>query len=227
MWYHQYVYDHESRKLIGQFEDLYREGATNGLDAWHQDALDVREDVALAQCAVAEVRVDRPLRTVVDLGCGKGVLARHLFADVERYLGIDVSETAVATARSSFPTMEFVQSNVQTGEDLSRVVSHRCATDLDLFFCCQTLSFMDDWSGILEQATRSFKAVVVVLYLPPNPIGHIKSFGSLVDEVGRNFSEISCRFSPSGSHLAISGRCVRPSDDAVDESHDRHVALIA
>lgn len=227
MWYHQYVYDHEARTLIGRFEELYREGAAKGLDAWHQDALDVREDVALAEYAVADVRGDLLLRTVVDLGCGKGVLARRLFADVDSYLGIDVSETAVTTARLSFPTMEFVQSNVQTGEDLLRVVSQRFATDLDLFFCCQTLSFMDDWSGILEYATRRFKAIVIVLYLPPDPIGYIKSFGSLIDEVGRNFSEIRCRFSPSGTHLAISGRCARACDKSVDEWIDRQAALIA
>lgn len=217
MWYQKYVYDQSSRTLIGRFEDLYREGAATGLDAWHQDALDAREDVELARFALTDIRGNRRLRTVLDLGCGKGVLAHYLFADAERYIGIDVSDTAVVTARANFSSMEFVQSDIQTGEDLLRVISECHATNLDLFFCSQTLSFMEDWKGILEQVARSFEAVVVVLYLPPNPIGYIKSFGNLVDEVGRNFSEINCRFSPSRTHLAITGRCAQVNDVVTDD----------
>lgn len=209
MWYHQFVYDADSRKLIGKFEELYRDGAEKGLDAWHQDALELREDVVIAKSILGSMTSGRPVRTVVDLGCGKGVLAQHLFADVDRYLGIDISETAVETAQRNFPGMEFIHADVQTGEDLAELVSSKSANNFDLFFSSQTLSFMNDWRGIIEQATENFRSVLIVLYLPPDPIGYIKSFGGLVDEVWRNFEGIRCSFSPSGSHIAISGQSAR------------------
>jgi hypothetical protein len=49
MWYHKYVYDERSRTLVGEFEELYRDGAHKGLDAWHQDSLSLREDVVIAE----------------------------------------------------------------------------------------------------------------------------------------------------------------------------------
>jgi SAM-dependent methyltransferase len=209
MWYHQFVYDAESRKLIGKFEELYRDGAEKGLDAWHQDALDLREDVVIAKSILSSMNSGRPVRTVVDLGCGKGVLAQHLFRDADRYVGIDISETAVETAQRNFPGMEFIHGDVQTGEDLADLVSSQSANNFDLFFSSQTLSYMQDWRGIIEQATENFRSVLIVLYLPPDPIGYIKSFGGLVDEVWRNFEGIRCSFSTSGSHIAISGQSAR------------------
>jgi 2-polyprenyl-3-methyl-5-hydroxy-6-metoxy-1,4-benzoquinol methylase len=209
MWYHQFVYDADSRKLIGKFEELYRDGAEKGLDAWHQDALDLREDVVIAKSILGSMNSGRPVRTVVDLGCGKGVLAQHLFRDADRYVGIDISETAVETAQRNFPGMEFIHADVQTGEDLAELVSSKSANNFDLFFSSQTLSFMQDWRGIIEQATENFRSLLIVLYLPPDPIGYIKSFGGLVDEMWRNFEAIRCSFSPSGSHIAISGQSAR------------------
>ena len=209
MWYHQFVYDADSRKLIGKFEELYRDGAEKGLDAWHKDALELREDVVIAKSILGSMNRGRPVRTVVDLGCGKGVLAQHLFADADRYVGIDISETAVESARRNFPKMEFVCADVQTGKDLAYVVLKHSADNFDLFFSSQTLSFMNDWRGIIEQAAENFRSVLIVLYLPPDPIGYIKSFGGLVDEVWRNFEGIRCSFSPSGSHIAISGQSAR------------------
>ncbi|NBR18690.1 MAG: class I SAM-dependent methyltransferase [Gammaproteobacteria bacterium] len=209
MWYHQFVYDADSRKLIGKFEELYRDGAEKGLDAWHQDALELREDVVIAKSVLGSMTSGRPVRTVVDLGCGKGVLAQHLFRDADRYVGIDISETAVETAQRNFPGMEFIHADVQTGEDLAELVSSKSANNFDLFFSSQTLSYMQDWRGIIEQATENFRSLLIVLYLPPDPIGYIKSFGGLVDEVWRNFEGIRCSFSPSGSHIAISGQSAR------------------
>jgi 2-polyprenyl-3-methyl-5-hydroxy-6-metoxy-1,4-benzoquinol methylase len=209
MWYHQFVYDADSRKLIGKFEELYRNGAEKGLDAWHQDALELREDVVIAKSILGSMTSGRPVRTVVDLGCGKGVLAQHLFRDADRYVGIDISETAVETAQRNFPGMEFIHADVQTGEDLAELVSSKSANNFDLFFSSQTLSYMQDWRGIIEQATENFRSLLIVLYLPPDPIGYIKSFGGLVDEVWRNFEGIRCSFSPSGSHIAISGQSAR------------------
>jgi SAM-dependent methyltransferase len=45
--------------------------------------------------------------TVVDLGCGTGILAGHLVNAGYRVIGIDVSEAMVARARAAVPDAEF------------------------------------------------------------------------------------------------------------------------
>jgi SAM-dependent methyltransferase len=73
------------------WEEQYREGVWSFLE----------EAGELARYAVVAgaVRRLRPGGTVLDLGCGEGLLAGHLRPDgYRRYLGIDLSLTAVAAA---------------------------------------------------------------------------------------------------------------------------------
>ena len=205
MWYHKYVYDSESQKLIGEFEKLYQEGEREGLDAWHQDSLATREDVLIAQSMLSDLKSSESIAGIIDIGCGKGTLAHHLFPTAKNYLGIDVSATAISAARQNFPNMNFVRADVQNGQDLADLVSHRFVGELDLVFSCQTLSFVNDWKSVVELSAKLSRALLVVLYLPSNPIGRVKSFGELVDEFWRNFEKIQCTFSVSASHIAISG----------------------
>ena len=53
-------------------------------------------------------------RSVLDLGCGEGTLARWLLRnDLDRYVGVDKSEVAIDNARSEFGnTGEFIASDI-------------------------------------------------------------------------------------------------------------------
>ena len=51
-----------------------------------------------------------PGATVVDLGCGDGIMAGPLSARGLRYVGVDVSEQMVEVARRRYPGVEFVAS---------------------------------------------------------------------------------------------------------------------
>lgn len=75
------------------WEEQYREGVWSFLE----------EAGELARYAVVAgaVRRLRPDGTVLDLGCGEGLLAEHLMPDgYLRYVGIDLSVAAVAAAAS-------------------------------------------------------------------------------------------------------------------------------
>jgi SAM-dependent methyltransferase len=75
----------------GAWEKQYRDGVWSYLDE--------AGELARYGVVAAAVRRFRPGGTVLDLGCGEGLLADHLRPDgYRRYLGIDLSLTAVAAA---------------------------------------------------------------------------------------------------------------------------------
>ena len=71
-------------------------------DRWYRDARDIKPVSALLRkvhlaVAVAEAALDRPLRTVLDVGCGEGQWqpALRRIRPAVRYVGVDPSEYAV------------------------------------------------------------------------------------------------------------------------------------
>lgn len=44
---------------------------------------------------------------LLEIGCGNGELARHLFSSTQRYVGVDASSVALEAARCAVPNAEF------------------------------------------------------------------------------------------------------------------------
>ena len=90
-------------KYIGQFEEMYRNSAEI---PWHQD---LTVDAVFSDLTVAILR-RRPIHSLLDVGCGYGFMTNRLPTSVpglRRVVGLDVSATAVETARRKFPELEF------------------------------------------------------------------------------------------------------------------------
>ena len=99
---------------------------------------------------------------VIDLGCGRGQQLTWLRPeDVTRYVGVDVSPTALARVpKSPIPT-ETVAAAI---EDY-----HAPARDIGSIICAEALYFLDDPVGSLLRIAReacSVKAIVVSLVVP-------------------------------------------------------------
>jgi len=91
-------------KYIGRFEDMYR----NAKEVpWHQD-----ETVsAIFSDLTVVILKHRHIRSLLDVGCGMGYMAERLRRELpglNRVVGLDISETAVACAAEMFPDIEFV-----------------------------------------------------------------------------------------------------------------------
>ena len=191
--YHRYVFDEERQVLVGAFEEMYRNEERDGYDSWHQE--DLSQTWRALVLALIESR--RP-RTILDIGCGKGVFTSHL--DADRIVGVDISETAIEKARMRNPRAEF---RCLRAEEISSAATH-----FDLAVCLELLSYVESWRSFLDDVSRIADALVLSLYLPRStPIGSVKSFDELRDGIGAAW-EISIELliterAVSGSQLLV------------------------
>jgi SAM-dependent methyltransferase len=95
--YHKYVFDHEKRKLIGAFEEMYKAENLEGFDSWQNN--DVRH---LRLRLAMEILRDYNFDSVLELGCGKGTASQFLNNN-NKVLGVDISPTAIEKAKASYP----------------------------------------------------------------------------------------------------------------------------
>ncbi len=113
-------------------------------------------------------------------------------------LGVDLSETAIAKARTAHPELEF---EVMRVEDLGDLHPRR----FDLVVAMEVLSYVEDWRGALDVFSRLGDRLLVTLYLPPDPIGFVKTFDELLEEVGRRY-EIETEVLVDREQIVLVGR---------------------
>lgn len=174
--YHKYVFDETRRVFVGAFEEMYRREDLEGYDSWCQDdTTHLSKRVSLA--ILAGYRFAR----ILDIGCGKGAFT-HLLKTPDNYvLGIDVSPTAIAKARARYPEIDF------RTLPASRVAA-LAAPRWDLVTALEVMSYLDHWRGTVREIASMTRYFYLTLYLPPRPIGFVKSFDELTAEVARHFS---------------------------------------
>ena len=101
--YHDYVF--RDGKLVGEFEEMYRNSATV---PWHQDKQETWIDVRLTRELLRDLG---HYHEIHDLGCGTGhyleLIARDFLLTGGRSYGYDISPTACKLAKQLFPQSEF------------------------------------------------------------------------------------------------------------------------
>jgi trans-aconitate methyltransferase len=135
------------------WEQEYADGRFEFLDRPHEQ---------LRHAVIACLISSHAPGEVIDLGCGRGQQLRWLRGeDVTRYVGVDVSATALAgVPHSPIPT-ETVVSSI---EDY-----HPPAREVGAIICAEALYFLEDPVGPLlriARETTSAKAIIVSLVVP-------------------------------------------------------------
>ncbi len=175
--WHPYVFNTDRREFVGEFEAMYRAEATGGFDSWHQS------DPRLLQAKIAGLLVDQvTYRSALDIGCGKGTFTAGLKRRDNRVTGLDASETAITAARAVFPDIEWVCAPV---EDYLLE-----AEPVDLIVIREVLSYLEDWRDVIAQCARLSRYCLVGLFIPPDPIGYVKSHAELDEELERHFTPL-------------------------------------
>ena len=135
------------------WEQEYADGRFDFLDRPHEQ---LRH--AVISCLISR----HAPGAVIDLGCGRGQQLLWLRReDVIRYIGVDVSPTALAAMPQSPIPTETVASAI---EDY-----HAPAIEVGAIICSEVLYFVDDPVGQLQRIAREAKsasAIIVSLVVP-------------------------------------------------------------
>ncbi|HVY59179.1 MAG TPA: class I SAM-dependent methyltransferase [Xanthobacteraceae bacterium] len=194
--YHKYVFDQAQRRLVGDFEGMYAAEDRERFDSWRShDARHLRLRLALA--LVAEYNFD----SVLEIGCGKGTAAQFFKRRNNRVVGIDISPTAIAKARASFPDIDF---RCMDASDIGSLGAR-----FDLVTLQAVLAYVPSWRELLETVAGMADRCLVAEYVPANPIGMVKSVGELV-EVFAGLFEIEHKLLLDDEMAILFGRTRRP-----------------
>ncbi len=178
--YHKYVFDLKKRRLVGDFERMYKNEEREGFDSWQQEdsrQLGRRISFALIQ--------DYNFSKVADLGCGKGALTHLLKRENNKVFAADISKTAVAVARARFPDIVFSQCDMNKAASVDEFYSF--TGRVNLTFCSETLYYLKSWKTLLAAIAKHSDYALLRVHTPPRPIGFIKSEKVFLQEVSKCF----------------------------------------
>jgi 2-polyprenyl-3-methyl-5-hydroxy-6-metoxy-1,4-benzoquinol methylase len=108
--------------------------------------------------------LERP--TILDMGCGMGWFA-NVLADFGPTTGIDLSDDAIAQAKSKFPHVTFMAGNVFEMELPER--------HFDVVVSQEVIAHVPDQKGYLERAARVLKPGGYLIVTTPNRFVHFRN----------------------------------------------------
>jgi 2-polyprenyl-3-methyl-5-hydroxy-6-metoxy-1,4-benzoquinol methylase len=172
--YHDYVFDTKARKFVGDFDEMYRAEDKGGFDSWFaHDLRPLSKQVALS--ILGQYNFGR----ILDIGCGKGMLTHLLKRKNNSIVGADISASAIAKARASYGDIDF---RVMTAEGASMLPG-----PFDLVMVMGVFAYVERWKDCLANFSGRAGHCFLAEYIPPNPIGFVKSIPELVDEFTKGF----------------------------------------
>ncbi len=59
---------------------------------------------------------------------------------------------------------------------------------VELIFTSELLSYIKNWRELLDEISKTAKYLMVSLFIPPNPIGFIKSERELLEHIESSFN---------------------------------------
>ena len=96
-------------RFVGEFEEMYRDFA----DPWHQTSTErFASEKAVGINLLSRLAERGGVRRVIEVGCGFGHYTSRIAASGFDVLGIDVSHTAIETARARHPGVKFAVAGI-------------------------------------------------------------------------------------------------------------------
>lgn len=88
----------------------------------------------------------------LDVGCGNGLLAHVLQSKGFKVAGVDISETAIETARKNVPEVVFSQMELGGAQQIGYPTGN-----FDVVTCCEVIEHVADLNGFLSEIVRILK----------------------------------------------------------------------
>ena len=123
-----------------------------------------------------------PQQAILDVGCGTGTLTHELAARAGRVIGIDASPEMIATARRSFPQLEFLVADAQ---------ELPFAAEFDVVFSNAVFHWLPDHDRLLKNIRRALApgARLVCEFGARGNVGAIEdAFGRACEEQGLRYA---------------------------------------
>jgi len=169
--YHKYVFDSKNRKFIGKFEEMYKQEDKENFDSWHQE--DLNDIITKISFSILNTYT---FKSILDIGCGKGKFTSLLKSKNNKVKGIDISLTAIKKAKERYPNISFECMDIK--KDFNNLKEK-----FELIIMKEILSYLENWRDIIKYVFFITEKIFITLYLPENPIGFIKNFNELKNEI--------------------------------------------
>jgi 2-polyprenyl-3-methyl-5-hydroxy-6-metoxy-1,4-benzoquinol methylase len=164
--YHKYVFDVAGRRMVGDFEQMYRDEDVAGFDSWHErDLRPLRKTIAL------QLLSRYNYNSILEVGCGKGTLTHLLKRQNNRVVGVDISDNAIAKAKASYPDIDF---RVMTAEQAGEIKEA-----FDITVVMGVFAYVEQWKDCLAKYAAMSTYGLVAEFVPSNAIGFVKSIEDL------------------------------------------------
>jgi SAM-dependent methyltransferase len=173
--YHPYVFDLKRRKLVGRFEEMYQAEENQGFDSWHE-----RDLRMLRKRLSREILSAYNFPRVLEIGCGKGAFTQWLKRENNRVVAVDISPTAVRRARETFPDVDF---RVMDATQIAALDEK-----FDLVVVMAALAYIKGWRRLLAALSARTQYLYIAEYIPPKPIGCVKSGAQLLAALRRDYA---------------------------------------
>jgi SAM-dependent methyltransferase len=175
--YHRFVFDADQRKMVGDFEGMYAAEDKEWFDSWQSaDQRNLRHQICSA------IFSQHNFNSILEVGCGKGHAIAPLKKQNNRVIGIDIAPTAIAKAKAAYPDIDFRCLRAEAIGSLNE--------RFDLVTFQTVFAYVPLWQTVLETAARMTNYCLVAEYIPPEPIGYVKSNDDLETAFRRHFEVV-------------------------------------
>jgi hypothetical protein len=110
-----------------------------------------------------------------------------------------MSPTAIEKARHSYPDIDF--------RNMSIAQVCRLDERFDLVIIMATLAYVEEWRECLAALPRLSERCFVAEFVPPDPIGFVKSIGELTGEFEKHFT-LESKVILDDQHCLMMGKAV-------------------
>ena len=182
--YHQYIYDLERKKVIGDFDGAYSKCS----DVWPTQHNMLAPHFSYIRGLLLKIHKDRKSDlTVLDIGCGYGDFVHDLtHFNIGKIIGYDISRAAITKGKERFGSD--IDLRVGTFSDIN-LSDQSC----DVILLLGVLWFLlDDLDNVFRKVNNMLSdsgEFFLTLHVPPNPIGKeiISSYHDLTNLVSKFF----------------------------------------
>lgn len=195
----------QNQKYYSAYEDRYRRVYSQGIEYWTNDPIEIKDSINRLERFLKYYRLSAKNFKIIEFGCGEGHLAQYLVQKGYEYVGVDLSPSAIAKAKSRLHKFN-LSGNFLLGDvtHLDMIADESYNVSIDNF-CLQMLVLDSDRHNYLSEITRILvkggKAYFHEIYREKVFEGELRTFDEYMAKLKPDFENLEDR------RVYTKGRC--------------------